>query len=234
MPTSVAAATRLRPAATAVLPRAACALVLTLLGPAPAVRAMAVSCLGDSNTDARFAAGLHQVSWCDQLARWRPRWTVVNHGLVYATAVDRCAGAIGLFCGDGLHGQLRYALSADAPDVVIAAFGTNDILNGPYRADDVLAAYEDMAAAARRAGVAFLPASTAVSPTRPAERNAEVERLKTLLRRRFRVVVDFSRVGPEGLRADGIHLNARGQRERYRAARAALRRWLRVRARARR
>ena len=184
---------------------------------------LTVDCLGDSNTAARFQAGIPQLGWCELIQRWRPDWDVHNHAVVFSTAVWRCDGFIGLFCGDGPTGQMAYALATDHPDVVIAAFGTNDIFNGPFTAEQTFAAYEDMARMADSAGAAFLPAL--VPPAFGHPQMPEAERLNDMLRGAHAIVLDFwRRIRPvrDFLPGDTIHFNARGQRKRYRAARRAL------------
>ncbi len=170
---------------------------------------LSVACLGDSNTE---TAEKRPTSWCELLRARLPAegWRVVNRGMGGATATGSAAQ------------QLAYALDHDSPDVVIASFGTNDLLARvpPQR---VLEAFERLRLTALADGVAFF---AALLPRARGEHriNADVERANALLRERFAAsrVVDFASAPQAGDYADAVHMSAAGQRRRAERARAAL------------
>ena len=203
--------------------RFAVALALAV-GLAAQAQAFILACLGDSNTDPGHQAFLEQTGWCELIAARYPDWTVVNYALVWSTAVARCESQniYQVFCGDGPQGQMATALAQVHPDLVIAAFGTNDIVSG-YSAAAVLEAYVDMASMADSNGAGFLPALT--PPTEDGTYADAIAALNDVIRSAFPSTVDFFSHFRPFEYADPLHLNARGQRHRYWAARRAIRRW---------
>lgn len=186
-----------------------------------------VSCLGDSNTDAHVVQG---TGWCERLAASQPTWTVVNRGVFYATAVDRDPCRIApAFCGDGDSAQMAFTLAADHPDVVIAAFGTNDVFVGPGP-EATRDAYLRMGRRATEAGVEFFPALTPPRYPPQPDVSAQISLFNRTLYEAFPGhVIDFARgMRPVDFTSDGLHLNDRGQRKRFLAVRRILRRWVRV------
>lgn len=181
-----------------------------------------VVCLGDSNTESPPGVA---PSWCDRLggegaALGDPRVRVVNRGLGGATA--RASASV-----LPAAVPLRYALENDAPDAVLLAFGTNDVLAGEDP-PAVAAALDALALRALEAGaepfVALLP------PVQPPQRDANeaVQRVNALLRERWSAarILDFhTGFGPD-LFEDAVHLSDAGQRRRAALAAAALRRAL--------
>lgn len=175
-----------------------------------------VACLGDSNT--QRAPG-DPPGWCEELEALLadPAWKTVNRGIGGATATRTSMRPA--------ETLLEYALAHDAADVVVAALGTNDLLEGVEPAR-VVEAHTALKLRALSHGVAFFAALT--PPALPAEHriNPAVEELNGLLRAAFPDAerVDFaSGLTPQDY-ADRIHLSASGQARLARAALAALRR----------
>lgn len=174
-----------------------------------------VVCLGDSNTQAGYRV---PDTWCEQLGRALddPTWVTVNRGWAGATAISlpslrRAAD------------QLDYALTFDAPDAVILAYGTNDLLQ-QAAPEDVLAATMRLVLRAREFGVDAFVALVPPSLD-PSDRfEADVRATNELLRRAVRPerLIDFaSGFGPQDY-ADPIHFNGTGHARRARAALAGL------------
>ncbi len=174
-----------------------------------------VVCLGDSNTE---QSERRPASWCDELGGLLgdPAWQTVNRGLGGATAAPSSLRPA--------QDQLDYALAHDAPDVVISAFGTNDLAQQIDPAE-IVAAYFRQWRQSAAAGAEFFVALT--PPATPASdpANARVEELNELLRRSFPAerLIDFaSGLSPSDF-VDAVHLAPSGQAQRARAAREALR-----------
>jgi len=177
-----------------------------------------VVCLGDSNTAP--APDLPRTSWCDIVAE-TTRWHVVNRAVVGATMTDFTCVPGHETCA---RHQLAVALLEDHADVVVLAFGTNDLLFGATL-DDVVATARALRAQAEAAGARPL-----IALTPPIRRFVDLDRRRIALDRALRsalphrVVLDFT----AGMRArdflpDGIHLSDRGQRKLARQVRRALR-----------
>jgi hypothetical protein len=173
-----------------------------------------VACLGDSNTDAARPG----TEWCEQLARVAPTVVTVNEGRGGATAVDLPKWEY------DASGQLDEALASARPDVVVLAFGTND-LRLAYPVDEVLAAYRDLATRAQQAGAFVLIALT--PPVAPwFEGAATLNPLYALLNERLAAewpadrLIDFASAvsAPGDYDADGIHFTASGHAKRALAA----------------
>jgi lysophospholipase L1-like esterase len=175
-----------------------------------------VACLGDSNT--RPSPALPR-TWCERLLDHLPaeRWRVINRGEGGATAVE-----FGSLILAGEH--LDYALENDAVDVVILAYGTNDLLFAGAAPKDVSYAYARLLERARAAGVEVFAALT--PPVQPSAKdiNPQILELNELLAELFpsaRIIDFWSDMTPEDY-VDAVHLGESGQAKRARAARDAL------------
>jgi lysophospholipase L1-like esterase len=120
--------------------------------------------------------------------------------------------------------QLAETLANDQPDVVVLAFGTND-LRFSYSVDEVAAAYQDLAAEAEQAGAFVLIALTPpVAPWFPDA--GTLNPLYEILNARLSMdwpagrLVDFAtQVEPPGdYLEDGIHFTVAGHAKRALAA----------------
>lgn len=174
-------------------------------------------CLGDSNTTNHSPDGSPWPikSWCEILAERYPEWTVYNLAVASTTVVPRSSL--------DAPGQLVNALFSYSPiDVVIAAFGTNDVAH-PYAPETIVAAYVRLAATATAAGAVLLPALT---PRRwyPERYSREIRRANGLLQREFgrRAVVPFDRHVRRIDLPDGVHFSVDGQMRRADVAARAL------------
>ena len=203
-----------------------------------------VACLGDSNTASGWQIGQpdgfpQEDGWCERLAD--EVLSSTNCGWGSATASPNTTG-LPFFQGAG---QLETALDDPATDVVILAFGTNDVgalLNNPDRLllEDptpagVADVIEGLVAEAESAGAAVLVATTPyrelpTDPARappPAGRNDLADELNDELAQRFgaSMRVDFTHsFTTSDYLSDGLHVSASGMAKRaYRARRAVLR-----------
>lgn len=174
-----------------------------------------VVCLGDSNTQHRKTGPR---SWCDRLGDALPgdRWHFVNRGLSGATVAARASAR---HAGE----QLAYAIENDAPDAVIFAFGTNDLLADVSSAE-IVAAYRSHALLTYEAGA--LPFVALAPPVQPASHplNARVGELNGALRVAFEPeqLIDFwSGFGALDF-TDALHLGDSGHERRAQAAAAVL------------
>lgn len=174
---------------------------------------LTISCLGDSNTDPNWWVG---PSWCEQLAGLVSRRNVVlvNKGLGGGTAVD-----VPDWEYDGA-GQMTETLEDDRPDVVVLAFGTNDIRFG-YPVGDVVAAYQTLKERAEATGAYVLfgltPPLGASFPDAEQLNDGILGLDWTLLLSHDPTsLIDFVSPMVEHLdiEPDGIHINAAGQAKR--------------------
>lgn len=180
---------------------------------------LVVVCLGDSNTARRTGA---PASWCERLGGMLPgaSWEIVNRGLGGATAVPHAS----LLRAEE---PFTYALENDAPDAVILAYGTNDVL-ADVAAEEIVAAYRQLAQRAREAGVApFIALTPPLQPASGAE-NTRILVLNRALREAFEParVIDFHAGFDPAHFSDRLHLNESGQARRARLAADALERAL--------
>ena len=182
-------------------------------------------CLGDSNTAA-------EPSWCDMLQVLLPsaKWRIVNRGQRLALTS---------YPGDlprNGRSQLLASLAADTPDVVVMAFGTNDLMLGSLVADGlglpggpeiepVVQNYLGLRRIARAAGVRSFVASTPPLATQNKPRYAPVNALVVRLNGRLREaippeeLIDFdSPMNPLSDYKDAVHFNVEGQAKRAVAA----------------
>ena len=165
-----------------------------------------LACLGDSNT-AHALDGM-PTSWCDRLSAALPKDVVVfNFAWGGSTAT-------GVTWVPDLAMQLTWALAAHA-DVIVTAFGSNDIIHG-VPPDRIIAAE----AAARQAAAAVgrplligtIPPDYGV-PGMVAAGDAVNTALRATVPPWGLLDLD-SGVGPEQLGPDGLHLNEAGQAQR--------------------
>ncbi|MEW6270960.1 MAG: SGNH/GDSL hydrolase family protein [Thermodesulfobacteriota bacterium] len=196
-----------------------------------------IACLGDSNTDSNwqyvrpggFPPG---GGWCEQLGSLLGgRATMVNLGAPGATAVWTKLPPVaeqGIFFNG--YDQLEHALAASCADVVLIAFGTNDVLPGyGYDAAGIVAAHLDLVRSAHDAGmlafVATAPRPLPVPKRKFYSRSVEaVARFNELLRRALppETILDFeARLVPEDS-FDDLHMNLEGQRKRALEAKARI------------
>ena len=164
-----------------------------------------IVCLGDSNTDPGVPT-VDYLSWCEVLQRWCPQWDIVNKrpiAMGQATALPPREGR-------WWHArqQTQQALDLD-PDVMVYAYGTNDILQG-RSTEDVVAEYlriRDHLSDSRLMYVASVPHVN--DPNLTAE-NRRIDELNLALRRAFPVVIDFTTGVTPDLYADRLHFRSEG------------------------
>lgn len=189
------------------------------------------ACLGDENTQ-QAASPLR--SWCeavDDLVT-RPSWRTRNRAAPLATVY---AGGTPAPQPDGPT-QLATALTLDAPDAAVLAFGTYDIAlmmdagraSGPPPLEAIVSAYQSMMTSAAASKVTTF---VALTPPRgsaaPSQTNEFVARLNNRLRHEFpaeRLIDFFAPMDPaqDFLPLDPLHMNQSGQSKRAAAARHEL------------
>ncbi len=177
-----------------------------------------LACLGDSNTLDR-PAWAEAPGWCALLAAGidDPFFERVEIAEIGATVT---AQTVPELAGREARYHLLSALPFE-PDIVVMAYGTNDIfqLRGTGA---IVAAYLEHEATALSAGITQFAVSTT---PRVGETNAISIASNTLLREAFagRFFESFDGYTlAEHFRADGYHLNAAGQRKRAEEALALL------------
>jgi len=87
-----------------------------------------IVCLGDSNTDRNFKPNVP--TWCERLQARHPEWEIINRGATYAVARG---------CGILQACSLLAAALQLEFDVVLLAFGTNDLYGGATAEEVVVA-----------------------------------------------------------------------------------------------
>lgn len=188
-----------------------------------------IACLGDSNTDSNWQYVRPQGfppggGWCEQLGSLLDgRATMVNLGMPGSTAawteLAQAAEKGYYFTGET---QLEHAIATHCPDVVLMAFGTNDVLpRYGYSPEQIVAAHLHLVRRALEAGI--LPfVATAPTPLPVPNRNVYsrpvevVAELNQRLRRALppEMILDFeARLTPEDS-FDDLHMNVEGQRKR--------------------
>jgi len=176
-----------------------------------------VACLGDSNTFADPKPG-----WCDLLGRESPKWVMSNRSWNGMSIMDFGESYGGFKLAAAPH--VDEVLTLDHPDVVILAFGTNDLKHAaPPEA--IVDAYAQAKAKIEATGARCLIALT--PPTFPPDSsglNPGIEALNAKVRQRFGSdVVDFwFGMTRADFKADGLHVNAAGHAKRAAAAREAI------------
>ena len=194
-----------------------------------------VACLGDSNTDARWQNGKAggfppESGWCERLvdSLGDPRVRLVNLALGGATVGENTIGAP---LGEGWRwvgeGQLRVALEKERPDLVLLAFGTNDIL--PKHGGDPAGVADSYNRLWRRLRAHDVLGFVALTP--PVQRHARtgayrrspevIAQTNARIREIFpdRLILDFHTDATADDFLDDLHLNERGQAKRAREAR---------------
>jgi len=176
-----------------------------------------VACLGDSNT-----AAVPYPSWCDLLGESSPGWVMSNRSAGGMTIMDFGATYGGFVLAAAPH--VDEMLTLDKPDVVILAFGTNDLWRwAPPK--KIVEAYAETKARIERAGVRCLIALTPpTKPPQPPALNDAIRDLNERLRKAFpSEIVDFwSGISADDIKPDGLHMTTAGQTKRAAAAREAL------------
>jgi hypothetical protein len=176
-----------------------------------------VACLGDSNTFADPKPG-----WCDLLGEASPGWVMSNRSWNGMSIMDFGEAYGGFELAAGPH--VDEVLTLDHPDVVILAFGTNDLKHAATP-QAIVDAYAQAKAKIEASGARCLIALT--PPTFPPDAsglNPRIEILNAAVRERFGDdVVDFwSGMTRADFKPDGLHVNAAGHAKRAAAARLAL------------
>jgi len=221
--------------------RAATALLLLALVPGRALALPAeadrnhdgrvvIACLGDSNTDPSWQQAIDHGfpggrGWCEQLGERfdDPRVAVVNLGIGGATAIDHVLPesleARVLFGGAS---QLEFVLEKVPADVVIFAFGTNDLLPEHDATPSlVVATYERLWRRASSRGMLALVATTPGvlehKRKKKIRRNQEgIAETNRLLREAFpsRHLLRFDEILSDEDYLDDLHMNGSGQQKR--------------------
>ncbi len=184
-----------------------------------------IGCLGDSNTS-NLAQG--QTSWCPQLgtlfAQAGLTWQVRNMGIPGATVIDPNPGASSGWTSTALQQLVDSASGGPAPDVLVLAFGTNDLGFGSS-VNDTVTAYSFMKSVIEFLGGRALVALT--PPVQPfvAGQYPGIDALNDALRTAFPAdeVIDFHSIMDLSTDyLDFIHMNNAGQTKRAAAAYQAL------------
>jgi alpha-tubulin suppressor-like RCC1 family protein/lysophospholipase L1-like esterase len=190
-----------------------------------------VVCLGDSNTQSGY---LFEHTWCERLDMLLNRsrspsqaavdlaadpavWETLNRGWSGATAIS-------LPSMRRAEEQLAYALEFDAPDVVILAYGTNDLLQHATPEEVLLANLRHMLRA-RESGVDTFIALVPPALSRSTEFDEAVKSTNSLIRQAVdaRRIIDFASGLTRDDYMDDVHFNQAGHIKRASAALAALR-----------
>ncbi len=194
-----------------------------------------VVCLGDSNTMFDHVGGQRR-AWCEQLddAIANPNWHVVNRSLLGMTAVDlgRMLGELTMYVDAPTPHPVTIdaTLRLDRADVVVLAFGTNDlraITNELATPEQLVAAYQAHERKLRAGGVplVLIALTPPTVPPSPASDLPRIDAANALLRRTFPAdrLLDFSTgmvPADYGYRGehDGVHIGQSGQRKRMETA----------------
>ena len=211
-------------------------LILGLLAGCPLVdvdgdRVLRIACLGDSNTVAGWPTP-DTTRWCERLCKNLPSAPVLRSDGTFATLPVACYddgwGGVTVtdqpVCHNSYYAcadvQMAGALAQSA-DVVILAFGTNDLRDGATPAE-IVAAYKRVIAPAQQTGRLTYIALT--PPMYPPPADGVVEALNAALVASFdrSMLVDFYTGFTQSLFLDSIHLNDSGQDLRAARASAAL------------
>lgn len=194
-----------------------------------------VVCLGDSNTMFDHVGGLRR-AWCEQLddAVANPNWRFVNRALLGMTAVDlrRTLGDLTMYVDAPTPHPVTIdaTLRLDHADVVILAFGTNDLrplTNELATPEQLVTAYQAHVEKLRRggAGVVLIALTPPTVPPSPPADLPRIDAANALLRRTFPadMLLDFAAgmvPGDYGYgdEHDGVHIGQSGQRKRMQTA----------------
>jgi lysophospholipase L1-like esterase len=175
-----------------------------------------IVCVGDSNT---MPAPAFE-KWCAKLGReLGPRFTTVDRSWWGTTAVDEGTPYAGRYLVDG-------ALELD-PDVVILAWGTNDLLHG-IAPERIVAAYrEHDGRIGARGATALVALTQPFLPEPKAGLNERVRETNEAIRAAFPAdrIVDFAAgLVPEDYAPGGVHIFEGAQTKRAHAAALTVRR----------
>lgn len=166
--------------------------------------AVRIAVLGDSNTEPYFG-----LSWCDVLIAQ------------YPSVEWRCRGQGGARLT--VHaGDMVTAALAEAPDVVLLAFGTNDVvyIRKPEQAFDALLALEKQI---DTSGAVTLAALIPPFPRAGKPGRRGIAAYNTLVRKHFgRRTIDFHTGMDSPEYSDGVHFYPAGQKQRAAVAAAVL------------
>ena len=176
-----------------------------------------IACLGDSNTFADPKPG-----WCDLLAEGSPGWVMSNRSWNGMSIIDFGESYGGFKLAAGPH--VDEVLTLDHPDVVILAFGTNDLKHAATP-EAIVDAYAQAKAKIEATGARCLVALTPPAfPPDSSGLNPGVNALNAKVREQFGSdVVDFwSGMTRADFKPDGLHVNAAGHAKRAAAARDAI------------
>lgn len=210
-----------------------------------------VACLGDSNTQVGWQEKkpngfAPEFGWCEQLGDLLgDRARTVNLGMGGATLLDHpvvVPSENGPVIPADAGRQMEIALERHSPDIVILAFGTNDLFTAyGFDAQAVARAYRERWGQARARDLIFLVATAPqflsretimISPRFKrgggARQTDEIDMLNRKLRMQFpeRLLVDFGTGFGTDQFMDRVHLNADGQRLRALLAYDGIRRAL--------
>lgn len=181
---------------------------------------MRIGCAGDSNT-------LGPDAWCERAAPLMPVATVVKGAEVLVEPTQFVKrGFVGAPVCQGIGEAFAAMLVEQGADVVVAAFGTNDLIAHGHTPAEVVDCYEATRdfLGQRQLFVALTPP---VHPPFPdaAAHNLLIDELNALLRAAFPAerIVDFhDGFTPDLYASDGLHFNAAGQQKRAERAVEAL------------
>ncbi len=191
-----------------------------------------ISCLGDSNTSGIGGTG---TPWPQVLQTLIPaNMATINKAVPATTAIPFEPN---LFGPDGFD-QLADTLANDAPDAIVASFGSGDMAvviawnqqqGIPLSVEPAVQAFRDLKTIANTAGLPFFLTTTVrVFDNDPnaALRNELISQLNNRLRHEFSptILIDFSGLTsfPADFISDGLHVNAQGHVKRAQEARREL------------
>jgi len=181
-----------------------------------------VSCLGDSNTAYGWPDPTDR-RWCEMLGEFPESVGTRIDNLARGGAILHAAST----SWPGGDEQLAWASAAGRSDVIVLAFGTNDLRGGssPRAVAHRYAALRRRAEA--RGAAVYVALAPPVWPPEPGadDLNRRIAALNVLLERSWPAqrTLDFH-VGftRDDFEKDGLHLNAAGQRKRAAIARGVL------------
>jgi lysophospholipase L1-like esterase len=178
---------------------------------------LVVACLGDSNTWDDGGAG---PKWCEFLQEQQPTLKVIEGGTILTEpTLTENIGIVGAAACDAGMGELAIAEAmVPPPDIVIAAFGTNDLGAEHLQPADIVPCYQALQAAARE------PVYVALTPPAFGQSwSDQIVPLNDLIKATFPKWIDFyTGFTQDQFYPDGIHLMTPGQMQRATVARQFL------------